>query len=81
LSWIDRPLRSIQVLKSNLTENEKELIKLFVNCAVKERINPNGRRLYFDGVQTGIAQTLRLLGREDIWDLIDYEFPYHDELN
>lgn len=79
--WIDRDLQSRQVMESNLNDKEKELIKLFVNSAIKERINPNGRRLYFDGFQTGIAQTLRLLGREDIWDLIDYEFMYHDELN
>lgn len=80
MSWQDRKLQSPQVLNSNLKENEKELIKLFVNSTIKERLNPNGRGLYFDGIQTGIAQTLKMLNREDIWDLIDYEFSYHDEL-
>lgn len=79
--WEDRELQSKHVINSDLTENEKEIIKMFVNCAIKEMTNPNGRWQYWDGFQTGIAQTLKLLGREDIWDLIDYEFPYHDELN
>jgi len=79
VSWIDRDLQSKQVLESDLSNRERELIKLYVNCAIKERVNPK-RWQYFDGIQTGIAQTLRLLEREDIWDLIAYEFSYHDEL-
>lgn len=78
--WVDRDLQSPQVLNSNLSDKEKEIIKLFVNSAVKEQHNPNNRGLYFDGIQTGIAQTLRLLGREDIWNLTNFEFMYHDEL-
>jgi hypothetical protein len=78
--WKDRELQSKQVLESNLTDSEKELIKLYVNSAIKEKLNPNGRGLYFDGIQTGIAQALRLLNRSDIWELVSYEFMYHDEL-
>ncbi|PAD70547.1 hypothetical protein CHH83_01730 [Bacillus sp. 7586-K] len=78
--WIDRELQSKQVLESDLNDQEKELIKLYVNSAIKERLNPNNRWQYFDGIQTGIAQSLKLLNRSDIWNLIDYEFSYHDEL-
>lgn len=81
MTWQVRELQSPQVLNSDLTESEKELIKLFLNSAIQERVNYRGKGRYFDGIQTGIAQTLRMLNREDIWDLIDYEFPYHDELN
>lgn len=77
--WIDRELQSRQVLESDLNDLEKELIKMYVNCAIKERIHPT-RFQYFDGIQTGIAQSLRLLNRNDIWELVDYEFSYHDEL-
>ena len=81
MAWEVRELRSDKVLNSDLQDKEKELIKMFVNCAIQERTNYNGRRLFHDGMQTGIAQTLKLLNRDDIWDIIDYEFMYHPELN
>lgn len=80
MTWMDRDLRSRHILESDLKENEKELIKMYVNCAIKEMINPNGRASYFDGIQTGIAQTLKMLKRDDIWELIDFEYGCHDEL-
>ncbi len=39
------------------------------------------RAKYYDGVLTGIMQSLQLLGRKDIFELIEMELPYHDELN
>lgn len=78
--WIDRELQSPHVLNSNLTEKDKELVKICVNSAIKERLNPNGRGLYFDGIQTGIVQALRIMDRMDIWEMVSYEYQYHDEL-
>ena len=80
MPWTDRELKSPQVLNSTLSEGEKEIIKIHVNSCLKERINPNGRGPYFDGIQTGIAQTLKHLGREDLWDLIVTEIGYHNDL-
>lgn len=81
MEWKNRELKSPHVIKSNLKDNEKELIKLYVNCAIMERLNFNEKGKYFDGIQTGIAQSLKLLERNDIWELINSEFMYHDELN
>ena len=81
MEWKVRELKSREVLESGLNNEEKELIKLYVNSAIKEKINRNGRGQYSDGIQTGIAQTLKLLKRDDIWALIGYEFRYHKELN
>jgi len=80
MSWKDRELKSKQVLSANITDNEKEIIKTYINCAIKENQNPNGRGQYFDGIQTGIVQCLSSLGRADLLDLIIVEYSEHDEL-
>lgn len=73
-------LKSPKILNSNMTSEEKELIELFITCAIQKRINP-AKAKYFDGILSGIAKTLKILGRKDINDLIAIEYPYHDELN
>ena len=80
MQWTDREIRSKTILDSNLTDNEKEIIKLVVNSAVKEQLNPNGRGLYFEGIQEGAVRILTLLGREDLIKYLDYEWGCHDEL-
>ncbi|WP_144537033.1 hypothetical protein [Bacillus thuringiensis] len=73
-------LKSPYVLEAQLTDNERELIQYYITCAIQEMTNPI-RAKYYDGVLTGIVQSLQLLGRKDIFELIEMEFPYHDELN
>ncbi|MCU5282627.1 hypothetical protein [Bacillus thuringiensis] len=73
-------LKSPYVLDAKLTDDERELIQYYITCAIQERTKPH-RAKYYDGVLTGIVQSLLLLGRKDIFELIEMEFPYHDELN
>lgn len=77
--WKEIELRSPAILNSTLTSDEKDLIKLYILHAIRERKNFNQSK-YYEGVATGIAQTLRMLGRNDIWELIEEEVSYHDEL-
>ncbi|MFJ8531134.1 hypothetical protein [Bacillus sp. NPDC094106] len=73
-------LKSPQILKAKLTDDERGLIQYYVTCAIQERTKPH-RAKHYDGVLTGIVQTLQLLNRKDILDLIEMEFIYHDKLN
>lgn len=60
-------LKSPQILKVKLTDDERELIQYYVTCAIQERTKSHRVKNY-DAVLTGIVQTLQFLNRKDIYN-------------